>query len=179
VVNDDAEARARKRAPARLPRWIPVTILLILVADQATKAWAVEALAERDLVIVAERLGFTLTRNSGASFSMLQGATALLAIVACGVAVVLWRTLRRTTDRWLVVALVLVFSGALGNLADRFFRSPGFLRGHVVDFVKVWPIPIFNVADSCITVGAILLVARSLFTVDEDSDDSDRAAAES
>jgi len=57
----------------------------------------------------------------------------------------------------------LVLGGALGNLVDRFVRSPGFLRGHVVDYVKVGWWPLFNVADSCITIGAILLVVRALF----------------
>jgi signal peptidase II len=58
---------------------------------------------------------------------------------------------------------VLVLGGALGNLVDRFARSPGFLRGHVVDFVAVGWWPVFNVADSCVTIGAILLVVRTLF----------------
>ena len=58
----------------------------------------------------------------------------------------------------LVVALTLVLGGALGNLADRFFRAPGFLRGHVVDFVSVGWWPVFNVADSCVTIGAVLLI---------------------
>ena len=57
-----------------------------------------------------------------------------------------------------LIGYVLVLGGALGNLTDRFFRSPGFLRGHVVDFVAVGRFPVFNVADSCITIGAILLV---------------------
>jgi signal peptidase II len=55
-----------------------------------------------------------------------------------------------------------VLGGALGNLVDRFFRAPGFLRGHVVDFVAVGWWPVFNIADSCITIGAVLLIVRSL-----------------
>ena len=62
----------------------------------------------------------------------------------------------------LVIGLMLVLGGALGNLMDRIFRAPGFMRGHVVDFVAVGWYPVFNVADSCITIGAILLVVRSL-----------------
>ena len=57
---------------------------------------------------------------------------------------------------------MLVLGGALGNLMDRIFRSPGFMRGHVVDFVAVGWWPVFNLADSCVTIGAILLVVRSL-----------------
>jgi len=72
------------------------------------------------------------------------------------------RVLRRTTDTVLVVALTLVLGGALGNLVDRFARAPGFLRGHVVDFISIGWWPVFNVADSCVTIGAVLLIARSL-----------------
>jgi signal peptidase II len=65
---------------------------------------------------------------------------------------------RRTHDRWALVALSLVLAGSLGNLADRMFRPPSFLSGRVVDFVSVGSFPTFNVADSAITVGAVLLV---------------------
>ena len=78
--------------------------------------------------------------------------------------IVLVRVLRGVTDRVLVVALTLVLGGALGNLVDRFLRAPGFLRGHVVDFVAVGWWPVFNVADSCVTIGAVLLILRSLRT---------------
>ena len=85
----------------------------------------------------------------------------MLAVLAIGLTIWLVRTLRRTTDRPTVVALSLVLGGALGNLCDRIFRSPGPLRGHVVDFVKVGSFPSFNVADSAITIGAILLILLS------------------
>ena len=83
-------------------------------------------------------------------------------IGAIVVTVVLARVLGRMTDRVLVVSLTLLLGGALGNLVDRCFRAPGFLRGHVVDFVSVGWWPVFNVADSCVTIGAVLLVVRSL-----------------
>jgi signal peptidase II len=62
-----------------------------------------------------------------------------------------------------LVALSLVLGGATGNLLDRVVRSPGFLHGAVVDFVHVGDFPTFNVADSAITIGAVLLVIRALF----------------
>jgi signal peptidase II len=71
---------------------------------------------------------------------------------------VLVRAVQRTTDTVTVVALSLILAGALGNLCDRVFRTPGFLRGAVVDFVVLGRWPSFNVADSAITIGAILLV---------------------
>ena len=84
-------------------------------------------------------------------------------MLATVIAVFVARALRQATDRWMLVGLVLVLGGALGNLADRLVRSPGFLRGHVIDFVAVGWYPVFNFADSCITIGAILLVVRTLF----------------
>jgi signal peptidase II len=137
-------------------------IASIVVIDQATKAWAVANLADGPKQLIGNTVELSLTRNGGSAFSRFQGITPILAIGAIIVTVVLVRVLRRTTDRVLVVALCLVLGGALGNLTDRFFRAPGFLRGHVVDFVAVGWWPVFNVADSCVTVGAILLILRSL-----------------
>jgi signal peptidase II len=79
-------------------------------------------------------------------------------VLAVVVAIVLVRVIHRTRDRVIVVALSLVLAGAVGNLADRVARSPGFLRGAVVDFIGVGRFPTFNVADSAITIGAVLLV---------------------
>ena len=84
--------------------------------------------------------------------------TPVLAVGAIIVTVVLVRVLRRTTDGVLVVALTLLLGGALGNLMRSVLPRPGFLRGHVVDFVSVGWWPLFNVADSCVTIGAVLLI---------------------
>lgn len=113
------------------------------------------------LQIVGHDIEFRMARNSGGAFSTFTNATVVLAVLAIGLSIWLVRTLRRSTDRWTIVALSLVLGGALGNLSDRIFRSPGFLRGHVVDFVKVGSFPSFNVADSAITCGAILLILLS------------------
>ena len=112
--------------------------------------------------MIGTTVQLNLTRNGGSAFSRFQGITPILAVAAIIVTVVLARVLRGTTDRWLVIGLTLVLGGALGNLMDRLFRSPGFMRGHVVDFVAVGWWPVFNVADSCITIGAIVLILRSL-----------------
>ncbi len=153
-----AERATRPRVAAVIG-WVAV----IVVADQLTKSWIVAHLGDgHSIDVVGSFVQLSLTRNSGAAFSRFQGLTPLLAVVAIVIAVVLVRVLRRTTDTVMVVALVLVLGGALGNLADRVFRAPGVLRGHVVDFVKVGSFPLFNLADSCITVGAILLAVRSV-----------------
>jgi signal peptidase II len=137
-------------------------VVAIVAIDQATKSWAVANLADGPKHIIGDTVELSLTRNGGSAFSRFQGITPILAVGAIVVTVVLVRVLRSTTDRVLVIALTLVLGGALGNLMDRFLRAPGFLRGHVVDFVAVGWWPVFNVADSCITIGAVLLVLRSL-----------------
>lgn len=137
-------------------------IAAIVAIDQLTKAWAVAALADGPIHVIGDTAEFELTRNGGGAFSRFQGMTPVLAVGAIIVTFVLFRVLRSTTDAWLVVALTLVLGGAVGNLMDRFFRAPGFLRGHVVDFVAVGWWPVFNFADSCVTVGAVLLILRSL-----------------
>jgi signal peptidase II len=163
-VASDAGEVTRNREPVRVSGWwVGLSVLTIVVVDQITKVWAVAALSDGPVGIVGDSIEFRLTRNPGGAFSRFQGVTPLLAIGAVIVTIVLVRVLRRTTDRLVVIGLVLVLGGALGNLTDRIFRSPGFLRGHVVDFVSVGWFPVFNVADSCITIGAILLVVHTLF----------------
>jgi signal peptidase II len=137
-------------------------IAAIVAVDQLTKIWAVAALSDGPVHVIGDTVELTLTRNAGGAFSRFQGMTPVLAVGAVIVTFVLTRVLRRTSDTVLVVALTLLLGGAFGNLVDRFTRSPGFLRGHVVDFVSVGWWPVFNVADSCVTIGGVLLIARSL-----------------
>lgn len=147
----------------RAPGWLaPAIVLGIVAADQLSKVWVVAALSDGPLSIIGDDIELNLTRNSGASFSLFAGATPVLAVLAVLLSVFLVRAVRRTRDLLTVVALSLVLGGALGNLCDRIFRAPGFLEGHVVDFVKVGSFPTFNVADSAITIGAILLIVLSL-----------------
>jgi len=133
-------------------------VLGVVVADQLSKLWAVRALADAPVSIIGDDVSFELTRNTGSAFSLFQAFTPLLALIAIGVAVLLVREVRRSRDTLMIVGLSLVLGGALGNLADRLFRSPGFLKGAVVDFVHVGRFPTFNVADSAITIGAVLIV---------------------
>lgn len=130
--------------------------------DQLTKWLAVEHLTgEPDKPLVGELLQLHLTRNSGAAFSTLTGHTELfsgLAIVA--VLVVLWLSRRIRSVLW-AVAFGVLLAGILGNLTDRILRSPGPLRGHVVDFLMLPNWPIFNVADICINVAAGLILVQA------------------
>jgi signal peptidase II len=160
VPNADAEPEepavtAVRGSRGRLSAGI---VAAILIVDQASKAWAVANLADGPKSIIGTDVQLHLTFNSGGAFSLFRGFTPLLALLAIVIAVVLVRAVRRTDDVWTLVALGLVLGGALGNLIDRVFRAPRFLSGRVVDFISVGSFPTFNVADSAITVGAVLML---------------------
>ena len=150
------DQQAARRSPAG-----PLAVAAAVVAvDQLTKVWAVAALSDGPTHVVGTLLEFRLTRNPGGAFSLLTNLTPVLAVLAVAMAVYIVRTTRRTADLMMAYSLGLVLGGAVGNLVDRFVRSPGFLRGEVVDFIKVPHWPTFNVADSAITVGVILIALR-------------------
>jgi signal peptidase II len=137
---------------------VAVMVAGIVGLDQLTKSWVVAELSDAPLSIIGTTVELRVSRNTGGALSLFQEFTPVLAVLAILVAVVLVRALQRTQDRVILVALALVLAGAVGNLIDRMARSPGFLRGAVVDFIRVGDFPSFNVADSAITIGAVLLV---------------------
>jgi signal peptidase II len=142
----------------RLTFAVAVIAVLVLIADQGSKLLAVHQLPGRGRVdLVGSLFGLQLTRNAGAAFSTATGATWVLTLIAIAVVVVIIRFARRLGSRGWTVALGLLLGGALGNLTDRLFREPGFMRGHVVDFLEFPHWPIFNLADSCIVVAACLI----------------------
>ena len=134
----------------------------MLALDLLTKVLVVATIEPGENIrVLGGLLYLTSYRNVGAAFSFAEGATILFSLIAVGVAVVIVRTARRLFSTGWATALGLVLGGAVGNLVDRVFRDPGFLRGGVVDFIsvfgpdgRVWPI--FNVADSAIVCGGIL-----------------------
>ena len=162
MPNDAASGRAHSEPGSppstRRPLLILGLVVGVVLLDQITKAWVVASLADGPLSIIGDRVELRLSRNPGGAFSILTGFTPLLAVLAAIVAIVLVRVAQRAKDPVMVVALSLVLGGALGNLTDRVFRAPGFLRGEVVDFVRVGAFPSFNVADSAVTLGAVLLL---------------------
>lgn len=130
----------------------------VLVADQASKTWAVHRLA-RGPVHVIWKLDFVLSYNTGSAFGLARGWAPVVGGLALVLVVVLAAMLRRVETLGLALALGLVLGGALGNLADRVLRP---YHGGVVDFIDFHFWPSFNVADSCITVG-VLCAAWSLW----------------
>jgi signal peptidase II len=162
--------------PGRRPRTRLVLLLAgaVLLADLVTKLVVVAAIAPgEDVKVLGGLVYLTQLRNVGAAFSFAQGATLLFSLIAVAVAVVIVRTSRRLHATGWAVTLGLVLGGAVGNLIDRVFRDPGFLRGGVVDFLsvlapdgRVWPV--FNVADSAIVCGGILGALLALRGVEFD-----------
>ena len=136
-----------------------VTAATVVVADQLTKWWALRAL-DGNTIDLFWTLRLRLVFNTGAAFSLVQGLGPVLALGAVAIVVVLLWIGRVAPNRATAIAFGLIAGGALGNLADRLFRSgEGFLGGAVVDFIDVQWWPVWNVADMAIVVGAAALVA--------------------
>jgi signal peptidase II len=160
--------------PAGRSRWMgALGIACIVVAiDQLAKHWALNALADDEVIDVVGSLRFNLAFNTGASFSIGSGLGPLLAVIVLVVVVALLRFVRTVPGRLSLVAVGLVVGGALGNLVDRVLRNgDGFLGGAVVDFIDVQWWPIFNIADMGVVIGALLLVVATWRAGDaEDAD---------
>jgi signal peptidase II len=167
MSSDDAVVDAEELPPRRGLLLILITVV-VLTADVLTKIAVVSALeGEKPVRLLGGLVYLQLVRNSGAAFSMATGMTWVLTLIAVAVVgAIVWIMPKLRSVGW-AIGLSLVLAGALGNLTDRFFRAPGPLRGHVVDFVSlfapngdVWPV--FNVADSAIVVGGCLIVVMAL-----------------
>jgi signal peptidase II len=150
--------------PSRRQALLAVVIAAaVVLIDQATKHWAVNRLSGGRTVDVVGSLRFNLTYNSGMAFSRGKGLGPVIGVIALVVIVALLASLRRNGSILSTVGLGLVIGGAVGNTLDRLFRDgSGFLGGSVVDFIDLQWWPVFNVADSAITVGGIILVVGSL-----------------
>ncbi len=133
------------------------------VLDRVTKAWAVGSLQGRPpIVLIPHVLDLSYTTNSGGAFSLLTGAPWLFFTASIAISAgIVWLAFRQTS---LVTAIGmgLILGGALGNLADRLTRGTG-VSGRVVDFIHLHMWPTFNVADSCVVIGAIVVAAGALF----------------
>lgn len=138
--------------------------VFVLAADIVTKALVVAHLRPGQPVhVIGSLLEWNLLRNPGAAFSVGEGDTIVFSLIALAVIVYIVRTAGKLRSLAWAITLGLLLGGACGNLVDRIFRSPGLFRGEVVDFIEVtryWPV--FNVADSAIVCGGILVVLLAL-----------------
>ena len=161
--DSDPAAPSGEAMPPRRLRLVGIVALAVLVADQATKAWALNALDGGRVIEVVGSLQFNLYFNRGVAFSLGSDSglgpwiSVLAVLVVVGVSF-------GSTSRFPLgaVASGLISGGAAGNLIDRAFRGDdGFLHGAVIDFIDLQWWPVFNIADSAIVVGATLLVVAS------------------
>ena len=148
--------------------WIALIIAVVVIGlDQWTKHIAVTMLEFRSPQSVTSWFDWMLTYNTGAAFSFLAGAGGWQRWFLTGVALVVsvfivcWLFRLSPSDRSLVIPLVLILGGGIGNLIDRL------MLGHVVDFISLhyenWYWPAFNLADSAITAGAVWVLLGAIF----------------
>lgn len=151
-------------SPQRHWRALALTAAAVgVVLDQGTKVWALSSLGDgQSRPLIGDLVQLRLIRNAGAAFSFGDGVTWLLTLVAVGISVWVARALWRTTSRIWALTLGVLLGGAIGNLIDRFFRSPGPGRGHVVDFLDYGGLFVGNVADIAIVVAAVVMALLTI-----------------
>ena len=147
------------RSTGQTPKLI---IVAVVIADQATKNWALNSLSDGRTIDLFWTLRFNLVFNSGMAFSQGQGLGRLIGLLAIGVAVWLWLSLKKASTNLLRVGTAMLIGGALGNVVDRLFRGEKWLAGSVIDFIDLQWFPVFNIADSAVTLGAAMLITSSV-----------------
>lgn len=145
--------------------WLWLAVLVVAI-DQASKIWAESALVFGERVELLSWFNLALAYNRGAAFSFLADAGGWQRFFFLGIGlvavivIVAWLRRLQTHERITAAGLALILGGAVGNIIDRA------LYGHVVDFIDWhyggWHWPAFNIADSAITLGAVLVVLASL-----------------
>lgn len=165
---EDSEAER----PARGKRRIAVLFLVAALAyalDLGSKLIVVAKLEHHEPIeIFGDWLRLDAIRNAGAAFGMGEAYTVVFTVIATGVIVVIARLARKLYSLPWAIALGLLLGGALGNLTDRIFRAPGIFEGAVVDFIAPKHFAVFNLADSAIVCGGILIVLLSFKGLDPD-----------
>ncbi|MFD7454061.1 signal peptidase II [Kitasatospora sp. NPDC059827] len=161
AVAAGATAVEKPKGPRRVGVLLVVAVLAFLI-DLASKLLVVAKLENHaGIKVIGDVVTLQVIRNSGAAFGMGQALTVVFTMIASAVIVVIWRIARRLYSLPWAIALGMLLGGALGNLTDRLFRAPGVFRGHVVDFISVQHFAVFNLADSAIVCGGILVVLLS------------------
>ncbi|HLK02377.1 MAG TPA: signal peptidase II [Streptosporangiaceae bacterium] len=168
-------------AAGRRQLWLLLAIAaFVLAADAISKAVVTAHIAPDTTVhLLGNVLTLTHVRNGGAAFNL--GGTSYTIVftaIAVGVVIYILRTARALHSGGWAVALGLLLGGAAGNLSDRIFRAPGLFRGDVVDWIGVVPRywPIFNLADSAITIGGVIIAILALRGVKFDGSKLNRAS---
>ncbi|GHB31119.1 lipoprotein signal peptidase [Streptomyces viridiviolaceus] len=170
-----AEGPEQAQSPAERPRGRRRVAVLFAVAavayvlDLVSKMIVVAKLEHHEPIeIIGDWLRFEAIRNAGAAFGFGEAFTVIFTVIAAAVIVVIARLARKLYSLPWAIALGLLLGGALGNLTDRIFRSPGVFEGAVVDFIAPKHFAVFNLADSAIVCGGILIVLLSFRGLDPD-----------
>ncbi|WP_406449158.1 signal peptidase II [Streptomyces sp. NBC_00876] len=171
TADGDAEASV-DRSPATRRRRIILLFCVAVLAyllDLGSKMLVVAKLEHQEPIeIFGDWLKFDAIRNAGAAFGVGEAFTIIFTIIAATVIVVIARLARKLYSLPWAIALGLLLGGALGNLTDRIFRAPGVFQGAVVDFIAPAHFAVFNLADSAIVCGGILIVLLSFKGLDPD-----------
>ncbi|OMI90091.1 signal peptidase II [Streptomyces sp. M1013] len=171
---DAEQERAPEQAPERprAKRRVAVLFAVAVVAyllDLGSKMLVVAKLEHHEPIeIVGDWLRLAAIRNAGAAFGFGEAFTIIFTVIAAAVIVVIARLARKLRSLPWAIALGLLLGGALGNLTDRIFRAPGVFEGAVVDFIAPKHFAVFNLADSAIVCGGILIVILSFRGLDPD-----------
>ncbi|RDG33718.1 signal peptidase II [Streptomyces corynorhini] len=168
---DDAAAAPEERRPKGKRRVVALFAVAVVayLLDLGSKMLVVAKLEHHEPIrVIGNLLQFHAIRNAGAAFGIGEAFTVIFTIIAAGVIVVIARLARKLYSLPWAIALGLLLGGALGNLTDRIFRSPGVFRGAVVDFIAPAHFAVFNLADSAIVCGGILIVLLSFRGLDPD-----------
>ena len=162
--------------PSRPLRTIGAVTAVVVVLDQLTKWWALEALTDPTRVIdLVWTLRLRVIYNTGTAFSLTSDSGPIVSVIALVVVAFLLWSGRNQRSPWVLASYGLVVGGTFGNMVDRIFRdgNDGLLGGAVIDFVDLQWFPVFNLADAALTVGIGLLLVVGFFTdaLDEPSED--------
>ena len=159
---------ARPRGRRRIAVLFAVATFAYLL-DLGSKLLVVARLEHHaPIQIIGDWLKLEAIRNAGAAFGFGEAFTVIFTVIAAAVIVVIARLARKLYSLPWAIALGLLLGGALGNLTDRIFRSPGVFEGAVVDFIAPKGFAVFNLADSAIVCGGILIVLLSFKGLDPD-----------
>ncbi|GAA2601620.1 MULTISPECIES: signal peptidase II [Streptomyces] len=162
------QASERPRGKRRVAVLFAVAVFAYLL-DLGSKMLVVAKLEHHEPIeIIGDWLRFVAIRNAGAAFGFGEAFTIIFTVIAASVIVVIARLARKLRSLPWAIALGLLLGGALGNLTDRIFRAPGVFEGAVVDFIAPKHFAVFNLADSAIVCGGILIVILSFRGLDPD-----------
>ena len=139
-----------------------VLAILILLADQGTKIWASHMLSHQPLKLIPGVLELTYLENRGAVWGLMQGWRIVFLIATfLFLGIIIWFYIKKHREMTVLtrIILALLLSGAIGNLIDRVFL--GYVRDMI--YFSLINFPVFNVADSAISIAAVLLVIETFF----------------